>query len=92
MDAAWDAGLGVHALIWVRCFQIKLVTVIVTVFVVHSSDSTEAISGSLVVTHWFLHLLATPKPNSSLEEFNLALSLCSIMCCRIPSSHHKSYL
>lgn len=32
VNAAWNAGLGVHALIWVRPFQMEMAVVILTVF------------------------------------------------------------
>jgi hypothetical protein len=44
VNAAWDAGLGVHALIWVRRFKWKWRSCSNS-FGAHSLDSMEAISG-----------------------------------------------
>jgi hypothetical protein len=73
IDAAWDSGLGVHALIWVFYSSILLTDINSST---HRTSlvSTVTVFGKLAETLFLQLYTRTPKPNLSLVLFNSAPS------------------
>jgi hypothetical protein len=84
VDAAWDNGLGVHALIWVSILR-SLDYVITSIIQFCSSGLMEEPFGKPVEIVFLLLFIPTLRPNSSLGLFNSAPSLCSTTFCHTPS-------
>lgn len=81
VDAAWNNGLGVHALIWVCFFrQCLLVQSSYLRTCILSSALMEMTNGLVAVTLSFPLYTVILKPNLSLEEFNLAQNPSSTRC------------
>jgi hypothetical protein len=88
VDAAWDNGLGVHALIWVGIPTLPDYLTSST-FIRCSLGLTVVTSGKSVETVSLLLSIPTLKPNSSHALFNLAQSLYSTTSCHMHSSPPK---
>ena len=84
IDAAWDNGLGVHALIWVSILR-SLDYIITSAAQFRSSGLMEETFGRPVEIVFLLLFIPTLRPNSSHGLFSSAPSLCSTMSCHTPS-------
>ena len=91
VDAAWDAGLGVHALIWVRFF-VYFHRMLGQPFARSSLGLMVATSGRPAGIAFSQLSTATPRPSSLLAPSSSVPSPCSTTSCHPTPSLPRSSL